>query len=178
MFKLSVLIVLMAVLALAGEVRAQDASQKTRELVAALDKTKYKKKEKANVSIEVFVDVKNEPALRSDVTEYSGLYESDGYAMQLNVGRDGTASGTGYDSFMGADKMNFTLKDARVAGALLTATKVYEKGNEQPFEAVFVNRTSRRGANPQNINAASTEFGIGFIQNWNSESTNRVFLKR
>ena len=45
------------------DVYAQDSGQKTRELVAALDKTKYKKKEKANVSIETYLDIKNEAAV-------------------------------------------------------------------------------------------------------------------
>lgn len=34
---------------------AQDAGQKTRDLIAALDKNKYKKKEKAGFAVEVYV---------------------------------------------------------------------------------------------------------------------------
>jgi hypothetical protein len=162
---------------------AQDAAQKTRDLVAALDKTKYKKKEKANVSIEVFVDVKNEAVVRPNRSEYSGRYESDGYQLMLTVGENGSASGSGFDSSAGNDKvLKFSLKDGRVDGALLSGTKVYEDGSERPFEVVFVNRTSRVGTNPNVAKSEPTMFGIGFIQyengNSNSGWTNRVFLEK
>jgi hypothetical protein len=56
-----------------GHVVAQDNAQRTKDLVASLDKTKYKKKEKANISIEVFVDIKNEAVTKNDRSEYSGI---------------------------------------------------------------------------------------------------------
>jgi hypothetical protein len=206
MFKISLLIGIIACICFVNGVYAQDSGQRTRDLIAALDKTKYKKKEKANVSVEVFVDIKNEPAGRSDLSEYSGTYESDGYRLTLAVDKGGAASGTGFDSFMDSGKtVNFTLKDAKVEGALLIATKVYENGDALSFEAVFVNRKSRAGSNPNTVNIDVTQFGLGFIQtekqikecdqdkaikspeknasvaemaNRNSGWTNRVFLER
>ena len=181
MFKLLTVLALVIFVGFVGNLSAQDAAQKTSDLVAALDKTKYKKKDKGNVSIEVFVDVKNEPAIKADPAEYSGRYETGEYQLTLSVTRDGKASGSGFDTLLNGEKTEpFELKDARVAGALLTGIKVYSNGNRPPFEAVFVNRTSRRGTNPNSISDSSTKFGIGFIQTGgaDSDSTNRVFLER
>jgi hypothetical protein len=184
MFKLFILIALTVCIGFAGQTFAQDAGQRTRDLVASLDKTKYKKKEKANISVEVYVDIKNEAALRPDPAEYAGLYEADGYRLDLRVEKGGAASGSGYDSLMDNDKrVNFTLKDARIDGALLTATKVYDTGESLPFEAVFVNRTSRAGTRPDAISTTETKFGLGFIQknsgsNTGEDWTNRVFLEK
>jgi len=185
MFRLFIVVSLLICVGLIGNVAAQDAAQKTKDLVAALDKTKYKKKEKKNVSVEVFVDVKNEAVVKVDLTEYSGRYETEGYQLLLTVGKDGKVTGSGYDSFANSDKpTSFQLKDGRVDGALLTGTKVYDNGMEAALEAVFVNRTSRTGTNPNSINESSTKFGVGFIQNdsagspGNSGWTNRVFLDR
>ena len=90
MFKLSVLIVLVVFIGLAGQTLAQDAGQRTQDLVASLDKTKYKKKEKANISIEIYVDIKNEAAVRSNPAEYSGVYDTDGYRLELRADKNGS----------------------------------------------------------------------------------------
>jgi hypothetical protein len=165
-----------------GHVVAQDNAQRTKDLVASLDKTKYKKKEKANISIEVFVDIKNEAVTKNDRSEYSGIYEADGYKLDLLVANDGGATGSGFDSFANGDKpANFTLKNARVDGALLTATKVYDNGTSQPLEAVFVNRNARAGSNPKAVSVDVTQFGLGFIQTASDQNegwTNRVFLEK
>jgi hypothetical protein len=157
---------------------AQDVGQRTQNLVAALDKTKYKKKEKKNISIEVYVDVKNEAVVRQDPSEYSGVYKSEGYSLDLRVAKDGSATGSGTDGINeNAKQAAFTLRDGRVQGALLTGTKVYENGETQAFEAVFANRTVTNGRNPENINGRETSFGLGFIQNAGTW-TNRVFLEK
>ncbi len=115
MFKLVTLIAIVLSIGFSSSSAAQDATQRTKDLVAALDKTKYKKKEKANVSVEVYVDIRNEVAVKPNIAEYSGRYESDGYQMQITVGNDGTVSGSGYDSIFDIDKpVSFTLKDAKV----------------------------------------------------------------
>ena len=182
MFKLILVVIFAVCIGLVGGVSAQDATQKTKELVAALDKTKYKKKDKGVVHLEFFVDVKNEAALRSDRSQYTGAYEADGYLLTLTVLADGSVKGSGYDSLMDSDKpVNFELKNARLDGALITGTKVFDNGTEQPFEAVFVNRTTKSGSNPKTVNAEETQFGVGFIQNGgaaNSAWSNRVFLAR
>lgn len=182
------LVILMALFVVVScETYAQDSGSKTRELVAALDKTKYKKKEKANVSIEIYIDIKNEPAVRP-ATEYAGTYlsEDGDYRMTLNVDATGAASGNGQDIINGDRHASFTLRDARIEGALLTGTKVYDNGEPQRFEAVFVNRTVSNGKNANEIATRNTQFGLGFIQNGNwadkegraTNWTSRVFLEK
>jgi len=187
MFKLILLIALVVSIGFESRVVAQDAGQRTKDLVAALDKTKYKKKEKANISVEVYVDVKNDPIAKANPAEYSGFYEADGYRLELSVRGDGSATGSGFDTFIDSGKqMNFTLRNAHVDGALLSATKVYDNGQERSFEAVFVNRTSRSGTRPDVITTSETKFGIGFVQygdktvaaNNGDSWTNRVFLEK
>ena len=60
MLRFTLFIALAVFVVLPLESYAQDSSARTRELTAALDKTKYKKKEKANVTVEVYIDIKNE----------------------------------------------------------------------------------------------------------------------
>src|SRR5687768_1123023 len=187
MLRISLVVALALFIGLSCEVYGQDVDQKTRELVTALDKTKYKKKEKGNVSIEIYVNIKNEPVLRNAV-DYGGNYATeDGmHGLTLNVDRDGRASGSGHDAIDNDRRVAFNLKDATLTGALLTATKVYENGVTQKFEAVFVNRTVSSGKNEGEIASRDTKFGLGFIQPGNSVDTagrtmswtNRVFLER
>ena len=164
---------------------AQDAGQRTRELVTSLDKTKYKKKEKANISIEIYIEIRNEAVVRNPV-EYAGTYESEGsdYLLSLSVNGN-SASGSGYD-MLNDRRTNFNLKDATINGALLSGTKVYDNGEQQNFEAVFVNRTVANGTNANQITSRDTKFGLGFIQQGSRNDsakgaqtwTNRVFLER
>jgi len=166
---------------LANDAHAQDATKKTQDLVAALDKTKYKKKEKKDIKIEIYIDVKNEAVVKRDPAEYSGLYESSesGYGLEIRVAHDGSVTGSGYDSSMTGDdskRVDFTLKDARVEGALLTATKLYNNGQTEKLEAVFTIRSVSHGTNPSNIEGTDSSFGIGFIQT-HEKWTNRVFLE-
>jgi hypothetical protein len=186
MYRLMILIAIVTCIGLAGLcVYAQDTSQKTSELVAALDKTKYKKKEKKNVSIEVYADIKNEAVKAGNSADFTGSYASEDsdYRLDLSVDKSGAASGGGYDVLLDSDKhVNFTLKNAKVDGSLLTGTKVYENGKSEAFEAVFVNRTARSGTRPDMITASETKFGLGFIQhnspNGSDNWTNRVFLEK
>jgi hypothetical protein len=178
MLRIVLLIAVVLFVGVSYEVYAQDATQRTRELTAALDKTKYKKKEKANISIEIYIDIKNEAALRDDPTAYSGVYDCDGYRLRLDVRRDGSAIGEGYDTYgVEAQRSDFTLRDARVQGALLTGTKVYADGKSMPFEAVFADRTVATGKNANQIDTRQTMFGLGFIQS-GAQWTSRVFLER
>lgn len=160
-------------------VYGQDAAT----LAAALDKNKYKKKDKSkngiNISVEVYVDIKNEVAVKQ-ASDYSGRYEAEGgwFTLELTVATDGSASGSGVDTINGdanANKMAFTLKNARVQGAVLTGEKAFADGRSEQFEAVFVNRTTLLGKNTETIESRTTAFGLGFVQK-NAKWTNRVFL--
>jgi hypothetical protein len=181
MFRKVMLAVCVGVIGLLGgvQVYGQDAGT----LAAALDKNKYKKKDKSkkgvSVSVEVYVDIKNEPVVRQPA-EYSGRYadEYGGFSLELSVAADGSAEGSGFDTINGgsnASKMNYTLRNARVQGAVLTAEKVYADGTSQRLEAVFVNQTVVLGKNAQTIESRNTVFGLGFVQK-NGDWMNRVFL--
>jgi hypothetical protein len=173
------IVVLVLSIGVSDTIFAQDAEQKTQNLIAALSKTKYKKKEKKNISFELYIDIKNEAVVKNNVRDYAGVYESTqaDYRIELRVSADGKIEGSGYDSdFDSSKKQNFTLKDARIEGALLTATKVFTNGETEKLEAVFNNRTVTEGKNPNEINSRETKYGLGFIDSWGT-ITNRVFLE-
>ena len=189
MLRISIILAIVLTIGCACGVHAQDAGVRARELAASLDKTKYKKKEKRDVTIEFYIDIKNEVAARSDLAGYTGTYLSDGYKLDLSVSQDGKAAASGYDSPMGTGKVvNFELKDGRVDGSVLTGIKVYENGETRKFEGVFVNRTVSTGKNKDNIDTQKTSFGLGFVEGGpviagdnDSDSqtwTNRVFMER
>lgn len=158
---------------------AQTAEQKTQDLIAALGKTKYKKKEKENFTFEFYIDIKSAAVIKNNVRDYAGIYECDdaNYRIELRVAADGKVEGTGYDSdFNTSEKQNFTLRDARIEGALLTATKVFADGATEKLEAVFNNRTITQGKNANEIESRETRYGLGFIDS-HGTMTNRVFLE-
>ncbi len=162
-----------------GFVSAQDNGQKTQTLIAALGKTKYKKKEKKNFSFEFYVDVKSEAVVKNNVQDYAGTYESEqaDYRIELRVAPDGKIEGSGYDSDFNSSKTrNFTLREARIEGALLTATKIFDDGATKNLEAVFNNRTVSQGKNANEIESRETKYGLGFIDSLGT-MTNRVFLE-
>jgi len=164
----------------AGNTFAQTSGspQKTQELAASLDKTKYKHKVKKNFEFELYIDIKNEAVVKNPV-EYAGVYESPeaSYRIELRI-NGGKVEGSGYETnFQNSSRVNFTLRDARIEGALLLATRVYADGSVKKLEAVFVNRTVTEGANPNKINSRETKFGLGFVENLGEDSQNRVFCE-
>lgn len=70
------IVVLILSIGLSDTAFAQDAGQKTQNLIAALGKTKYKKKEKKNFSFELYIDIKSEAVVKNNVRDYAGVYES------------------------------------------------------------------------------------------------------
>jgi hypothetical protein len=53
----------------------------------------------------------------------------------------------------------FTLRSARIEGALLTATKVYDDGATQTLEGVFITRTERTSP----TDPGRSRFGLGVL---------------
>src|SRR5262245_9066098 len=127
MLQIIIMIIIVLIFSLSHLVHAQAPDHRAQDLAAALDKTTYKKKNK--IDLELYIEIKNVPAVRDNV-EYSGTYRSEEYGLDLKVSPDGTASGSGYDvvDYKNSQQKRFTVKDARVEGALLTGTKVYENG--------------------------------------------------
>ncbi|HEX8722895.1 MAG TPA: hypothetical protein VF736_19915 [Pyrinomonadaceae bacterium] len=148
-------------LAAAGGAAAvrQDSGVRARELAAYFDKDKHKVKEKWGTRVEVFLEMRGEPAARADAAEYSGAYEWErGFPLDLRVSPDGRAEGSGVEPAPNGSR-RFTLRDARVSGALLTGTKVYDGGGTEPIEAVFINLTTRHAQGER----GETLFGLGVV---------------
>lgn len=138
------------------------AAERARQLAEQMSKKKHEIKEKHGVRVEKFKEIRSEPAVRSDPREYAGEYEADmGFRLRLTAGSGGRVEGSGADtSFAGGRRARpFTLRDARVEGALLTGTKVFDDGSTEKLEAVFINRTERD--RPQD--PGTTAFGIGVV---------------
>ena len=142
-----------------GAEHARGASAHARELAACFNKDKHKVRDKRGEHLEVFVEVRGEPAARRNAAEYSGSYESDpNYALDLRVAADGSAEGRGTEPAPGGPR-RFTLRDARVSGATLTGTKVYEDDATERLEAVFLDLTVRHSP----TGAGTTQFGLGVV---------------
>jgi hypothetical protein len=159
----------------------QDASARARELAAAFSKSKHVVKEKHGVRVEKYKDVRSEPAPKTDARLYSGEYEAEQGALSLRVYADGRAEATGSEPYSDfARTRKFTLRNARVEGALLTGTKLYEDGSSEPFEGVFINRTDRNSP----TDPGTTAFGLGVLfdppRSVNGNDMGRLFyaLKR
>jgi hypothetical protein len=137
-------------------------------------------KEKYGVRVEKYKEVRSEPAIRANVRDYAGSYEVAGLGLSLDlkVNSSGTISATGYEQVNEAVWREFTLRNTRINGALLTATKVYSDGATEPFEGVFINRTSFDSPTARGV----TTFGLGVIGRWREisqgMSTNRFFFER
>lgn len=145
----------------AAAARQDDAGRRARELAASFSKSKHQVKEKRGVRVEKFKDVRSEPAPKANAADYSGVYEATvgpDYTLSLKVAADGSAEGDGYDPGP-AGPRRFTLSGAKVAGALLTGTKLYADGSTEKFEGVFINRTERDSPSA----AGFTEFGLGVV---------------
>ena len=146
-------------LCLAAGAGAQDAGARARELASRFDKDKHKVKEKFGVRVEVFVEMRGEAALRANPAEYSGEYESEpDCPLSLRVSADGSAEGAGFEPSPDGPR-KFTLRGARVSGALLAATKVYEDGSTERFEGVFLNLRVRNSP----ADKGTTLFGLGAV---------------
>jgi len=143
--------------------QASDAQSRTQEIVASFNKRKHAVKEKQGVRIEKYKEIRSEPAAKQNATDYSGTYEASdwGYQIEIQVGSDGKVHAGGYEPGNGGTRQSrrFRLEDARIAGALLTATKVYEDGATEKFEGVFIKRTEFSSPTSDGVST----FGLGVV---------------
>lgn len=132
-------------------------------IAASFNKSKHVAKEKRGVRKEKYLDVLSVPVLRVDPASYSGAYEvaDFGFSLQLTVASNGTVQGTGSETLDldSGVRRSFTLRNARVDGALLTGAKVFANGDQERFEGVFIDRTVRESPADKGV----TEFGLGVI---------------
>jgi hypothetical protein len=138
----------------------QSSSQsRAQQVAAAFSKQKHLVVEKHGVRKEKYKDVRSEPIIKQDITQYSGVYQvADwGDVIDLRIGIDGTIQADGHDS--DTPSRTFVLENGKIDGAVLTAIKVYRDGETEPFEGVFMTRTERDSPNAPGI----TTSGLGVV---------------
>jgi hypothetical protein len=142
-----------------------NAQRRTQEIVASFNKEKYAVKEKHGVRREKYKKVLSEPVIKQNIRDYSGVYEvSDlGYLINIQVGSDGSVKAIGSEPANGGTRQtrSFRLEGAKITGAMLTGTKIYDDGASEKFEGVFINRTE---FNSPTDNGVST-IGLGVVGN-------------
>src|SRR4051812_20790463 len=119
----------------------QSSSQaRAQQLAAAFSKQKHVIAERHGSRKEKYKDVRTEPLVKSNITEYSGVYQvaDFGDVIDLRIATDGTIEAEGHD----ADRpsRSFVLENGKISGAVLTAVKVYRDGTRERFEGVFLTR--------------------------------------
>ena len=151
-----VVIALLVLCAANGYSQQLSGQTKAQEIAAAFTKNKHVVKEKYGVRREKYKDVRSEPALKSNVRDYAGVYEvSDlGFVISVRIGNDGTIQANGSER-----SRAFTLQNARIEGALLTGSKVYQDGATERFKCVFLDRTDRNSPTDPGVRI----FGLGVI---------------
>jgi hypothetical protein len=149
-------------------------------ILRAFNKKKYAVKEKFGVRVEKFKEVKSEPAVMNDIRAYAGVYTVPDlrFTLTLQVDAAGKVSGAGLDrapADTGAWRA-FTLRAARIEGALLTASKVYEDGRVEPLEGLFIRRTEFDSP----TDPGKTRFGLGVLQRVEAGDVclDRLFFER
>jgi len=155
---------------------------RTQAIVTSFNKSKHVVKEKRGVRLEKYKEVRSTAAIKSNIRDYAGSYEAEGMGLSLDlkVDRSGNVTVNGYERVDMDSPVwrGFTLRNARIQGALLTGTKVYANGATEPFEGAFINRTSFDSPTDRGL----TKFGLGVvrssIQVVNGVSIDRVFFER
>ena len=149
--------------ALAQQTRQPTVQARTQAIVASFNKSKRGVKEKYGVRVDKYKEVRSEPAIRANVRDYAGGYEVQGlgFSLELSVDSNGSIAATGYEpvDVDATVRRSFTLRNARIEGALFTATKAYASGATEPFEGVFINRRSFESPTDRGV----TTFGLGVI---------------
>ena len=135
---------------------AQQSSGLAAEIASAFTKQKHVVSSHRGVTREKYKDVRAEPVVNSNVSEYAGRYESPdlNWWIDIHIAADGRIEATGYDA-----GLEFKLERATIVGALLTATKVYADRRVERFEGIFMNRTER--TSPTDVGV--TTFGLGVM---------------
>lgn len=156
------LFVISAGVASAQVVGSTGAEARSQAIAASFSKFKNISKEKHGVTKAKYLKIESQPAVKANPEDYSGTYEvSDlGFAIRLRVDRSGKVEGTGYEPIVDpAVRRMFTLRDGRIEGALMTATKVYANGKSERLEGVFIDRTTFESPADKGV----TRFGLGVI---------------
>jgi len=141
---------------------ASDPQTKTKAIVASFNKFKHLSKEKHGIKKEKYLKVESNPVVKANPEDYSGTYEIPdlGFAMHLRVDHNGKVEGDGYEPLTDpAVRRTFTLKNGKIEGALLTATKVYAGGYTEKLEGVFIEKTTFESPTDKGF----SRFGLGTL---------------
>ena len=160
----SLLLALAPVSALSSQqvsARSSDVETRTREIAAAFTKNKHVVKEKRGVRHEKYKKVESAAVVRSNPSTLSGTYEVDetGSTLTLRISPDGRVTGSGTEIIAEGIARAFTLSNGRLAGALLTGTKVFARNHSERFEGAFINRTSYESPTAKGF----TQLGLGVL---------------
>jgi hypothetical protein len=138
-----------------------NAPSRTAVIAASFSKFKDITRTKRGITKSKYRRVESKPAVRTNPADYSGSYEVPDmdFALELRVDSRGVVAGSGYDPLSGSVRRTFTLRDGRLQGALLTATKVYANGETDRLEGAFMNRTSFESPTDK----GTTVFGLGTL---------------
>jgi len=163
-------IVVIALLVTCAVNAFSQSQTRAQTLAAAFNKHKEAVKEKYGVRMEKYKDVRSEPLVRQNIADYSGAYEVSelGYVINLRVGSAGRVQANGFDKTRA-----FTLENARIEGAVLTASKVYQDGATEKFEGVFLSRTDRNSPTDPGV----TILGLGVIPTTSIEAHGLTYDK-
>lgn len=143
------------------------------EMLARFNKVKQKSKHRHGAVVESYVNVHCELA-----PSRSGSYEAIdfGRTLTLDVHADGSVSGRGAE-----EGRTFELRDGRVDGSHLTATKRFADGTTEPLEGIFINQRRIEGRTPQEITSDHTTFGLGVTSvefTFEGSTFDRLFYER
>lgn len=154
---------------------------RTNAIVTSFNKSKRAVREKYGVRVEKYKEVRSEPVIKENARDYSGFYEVPdmGFSLEVRVDANGNVTGNGSEPVdVDAGVMRrFSLRDARIQGALLTASKVYASGGTAPFEGAFISRTSFDSPTDRGV----TTFGMGVIGaavRFGGVTVDRLFYQR
>jgi len=145
----------------AQTVTSNDVQSRTRAITASFTKFKQLSKEKHGVRKEKYLRVQSEPAIKTSPTEYSGVYQVSDmpFSLRLNVDSKGVVTGSGDEALTESIRRTFTLRNGKVQGALLTATKVFADGTTERLEGAFMNRSTFESP----TDTGRTVFGFGTL---------------
>ena len=143
------------------------------EMLARFNKVKQKSKHRHGVVMESYVNVHSELA-----PSRSGSYEATdvGRTLTLEVHGDGRVTGSGTE-----DGRTFELRDGRVDGSHLTATKRFADGRTEPLEGIFIHRRRVEGRTAREITSDRTTFGLGVTSvdfTFGGTTFDRLFYER
>ncbi len=142
---------------------ASEAQAQSQVIAASFSKFKSLSVEKRGIRKEKYLKVESTPAVKGNPADYSGTYEiADlGFGIRLRADRAGKVEGEGYEPLHSdpAIRRAFTLRNGKIEGALLTATKVYAGGYTERLEGAFMNRTTFESPTDQ----GTVRFGLGAL---------------